>query len=101
GFDVWGVDESKEAIAAVQHLATELVQGASETISGRARGVDVPRYGLDGRFHLERRAPLRARRQPLAGDGTRDVESARARRPVLRPASDHGGPALFKAARER
>jgi tellurite methyltransferase len=26
GFDVWGVDESEEAIAAVQHLATELAQ---------------------------------------------------------------------------
>jgi SAM-dependent methyltransferase len=28
GFDVWGIDESAEAIAAVQHLATELAQGA-------------------------------------------------------------------------
>jgi len=26
GFDVWGVDESEEAIVAVQHLATELAQ---------------------------------------------------------------------------
>ena len=26
GFDVWGVDESEEAIAAVQHLATELAE---------------------------------------------------------------------------
>ena len=26
GFDVWGIDESEEAIAAVQHLATELAQ---------------------------------------------------------------------------
>src|SRR4029453_18776014 len=100
GFDVWGVDESEAASAAVQHLATELAQeGASETISGRAGGVDVPRYRLDGRCNLERRAPLRARRQPLAGNGPRDVESARARRPAFRPASDHGGPASFKAAR--
>ena len=29
GFDVWGVDESEEAIAAVQHLATELAQEVS------------------------------------------------------------------------
>jgi len=28
GFDVWGVDESEEAIATVQHLATELAQEA-------------------------------------------------------------------------
>jgi tellurite methyltransferase len=37
GFDVWGVDESEEAIAAVQHLATELAQ-------------EVP----PGRFRVER-----------------------------------------------
>ena len=34
GFDVWGVDESEEAIAAVQHLATEL---AREQPPGRFR----------------------------------------------------------------
>jgi len=32
GFDVWGVDESEEAIAAVQHLATDI---APEVSPGR------------------------------------------------------------------
>jgi SAM-dependent methyltransferase len=75
GFDVWGVDESEEAIAAVQRLATEL----------------TPR--LDERCNLERRAALRARRQPLDGHGPRDVESARAGRHTLCQDGDHGGPA--------
>src|SRR5689334_20729618 len=31
GFDVWGVDESEEAIAAVQQLATKLAPGIPST----------------------------------------------------------------------
>ena len=102
GFDVWGVDESEEAIAAMQHLATGLTR---EVPGGRFRveRVESMSHDTDSMDVVISSAVLHfaARRQPLAGDGARDVESARARRPALRPASDDGGPASSRATRRR
>ena len=60
GFDVWGVDESEEAIAAVQHLATELAQEMS------------PR-----RFRVERVESMSPQRRPHSSPRRIPVKAAR------------------------
>ena len=43
GFDVWGVDESEEAIAAVQRLATELAKESLRDDFGSSAWSRCPR----------------------------------------------------------
>ena len=95
GFDVWGVDESEEAIAAVQHLATELAQDVTprrfrvERVESMSQNLVIPSearasLGMTRHHQLEGAVPPR---RPARGVGAHAAVSAALAGPIL-PSAD-------------